>query len=830
MKDGINSINRSKDALKLYNNHMEKALHKISVRALSERIYRTGSLLGAGYGGVSGQTGTRIHQRVFQDLKKEYESDEITTEYPLSIQLEYELFRVQLGGRADCVIEQDQVTIFEIKTHNKVAEKVESLILPTHEAQVKIYAHLYFEAHPDIQELTIVLRYVSAITYDHLEKRQVLTREEAADFFSDTMLLYLSEAQRICDYERTRNESIATLSFPYSMMRSGQKDFMKSVLATLKHKETLIAEAPTGIGKTISTLYPSIKWLPHAEGGKIFYATAKQATREVADKALIDMRNNGLVVKSIILSPKEQMCTAGEDFCDSRFCPYADGYYSRLNAALADLHGLDAIYPEDIRRTAQKHRICAHELQLDASMMCDVIVCDYNHVFHPRIRLQRYFIENEFCHSILIDEAHNMISRSRDMFSAPLSRNTLLTAMPLLSTISQKTEKFSHQLLDYFTLLDCAFEKDAPGINMVEHRVAEKDIVMGEDFRAYKAAPGDLYGILWPLCFHISNILAELQDRDKRRVLSEFYFEARFFLTILELYFDQSYITEVTRSGVCINNQYDITITLDCLDASDKLASALRDAHSAVFFSATMSPNQYYRSMIVGKDTSFSSMLTLPSPFPPENLQVVVIKDIKTTYEERNFTSRKVAETIVHTVSGHKENFMVFFPSFAYMEMVYKEIFKLTQRDSSFELMLQTSGMNAEDKKHYLQRFERHGDKTLLGFAVLGGHFGEGIDLVGDRLKGAFIVGVGLPQISKEREILCQYFQNKFGDGFAYAYKYPGWEKVLQAAGRVIRDENDRGFIVLMDERYVRDDYRMLWPEHWRAAEYTCEDVEILWD
>ena len=198
---------------------------------------------------------------------------------------------------------------------------------------------------------------------------------------------------------------------------------MKAVLSVLKHKETLIAEAPTGIGKTISTLYPAVKWLPHAEGGKIFYATAKLATREVADKALSDMRQCGLVLKSILLFPKEGMCTAGEDFCDSRFCPYADGYYSRLNAALEELHGLDTIYPEDIRRTAQKHRICAHELQLDASNMCDVIICDYNHVFHPRIHLQRYFVASEFCHTILIDEAHNMISRSRDMFSAPFSRN-----------------------------------------------------------------------------------------------------------------------------------------------------------------------------------------------------------------------------------------------------------------------------------------------------------------------------------------------------------------------------------------------------------------------
>ncbi len=813
--------------------YMEKALHKISVRALSERIYRSGSLLGAGYGGVSGLDGTRMHQRVFRDIKNEYGEDCVFSEYSLGTTLEYELFTIQISGRADCIIEDSNtssVNIIEIKTHNRVAEKVESLILPTHEAQVKIYAHLYYLSHAEAEDITITLRYVSFLNYQFLEKSRIFTRDEASEFFDNTMALYLNEATRISNYENARNESIAAMKFPYTVVRSGQKDFMKAVLSSLKHKETLIAEAPTGIGKTISTLYPSIKWLPSAEGGKIFYATAKLATREVADKALIDMRNQGLVIKSIQLAPKEQMCTAKEEFCDSRFCPFADGYYSRLNAALEELHGLDAIYPEDIRRVAEKHRICAHELQLDASNFCDVIICDYNHIFHPRIRLQRYFAVNEFCHTILIDEAHNMISRSREMFSATLSRSTLLTALPVLSTISQKTEKYSHQLVDYFTLLDYAFEKDSAGLNMAEPAIKESEVVIGEDFRATRTVPKNLYQLLWALCFHIANILADLEDREKRRILTEFYFEARFFLTIIELYFDNAYIIEVTRSGACSNGQYDISITLDCLDASDKLANILKDNHNAVFFSATMSPAQYYRSMIVGKETTFSRMIQLPSPFPPENLQVLILKDIKTTYQERNFTCDMIARTILRMISGHKENFMVFFPSFAYMEMIYSRLSKATQQDPDIELMIQTQGMGAEDKKHYLDRFNRHGDKTLLGLAVLGGHFGEGIDLVGDRLKGAFIVGVGLPQISKEREILSQYFQNKFGDGFSFAYKFPGWEKVLQAAGRVIRDENDKGFIVLMDERYSREDYRLLWPEHWRVAEYLSDEAEIFWD
>ncbi len=814
---------------------MEKALHKISVRALSERLYRTGSLFGAGFGGVSGQEGTRVHQRVFQDLKKQYEADDVLTEYSLSKEIEFELFRLQITGRADCVLEQEtvegrKVVLFEIKTHNRVVDDVNQLVLPTHEAQVKIYAHLYYEIHPDIEDLTIDLRYVSAITYQYLEKTKVFTRQEAKEFFDEVVSLYCAEATRIHEYTDQRNSSIKELKFPYQTVRSGQKDFMQAVLATMKHKETLIAEAPTGIGKTISTLYPAVKWLPNAQDSKIFYLTAKTATREVADKALNDMRQQGLVIKSILLSNKENMCTAGEDFCDSRFCKYAEGYYSRLNAALEDLYTLDAIYPEDIRRTAQKHKICAHELQLDASYMCDVIICDYNHAFHPRIRLQRYFVASDFCHTLLIDEAHNMISRSRDMFSADFSRSTLLAALPLLTEISPKTAKYAGQIADYFSVLDYAFEKESAGLNIVESKITEKEILIGEDFRAAKAAPQTLYQILWALCFHIANILSDLEDRAKRRILSEFYFEARFFLTILEWYYDDAYILEVTRSGVCENEQYDVTIRLDCLDASEKICSILKDTHNAVFFSATLSPSQYYQSMIVGKDTSFSKMMQLPSPFAPENLQVIVVKDIKTTFQERHFTADTISSTILRLVQGHHENFMVFFPSFAYMEMVYTKLVKATQGHPDIEIMLQKPSMDAENKKEYLARFDRHGKKTLLGLAVLGGHFGEGIDLAGDRLKGAFIVGVGLPQISKEREILSQYYQNKFHDGFAYAYKFPGWEKVLQAAGRVIRNEDDKGFIVLMDERYAREDYVALYPEHWRTAEYTHDQAEIFWD
>jgi len=816
---------------------MEKALHKISVRALSERIYRTGSLYGAGFGGVTGQEGTRVHQRVFQDLKKQYETDEVLSEYSLSKEIEFELFRLQIAGRADCVLEQTdavsgqkKVVVFEIKTHNRVVENVDQLVLPTHEAQVKLYAHMYYCANPNVEDLTITLRYVSAITYQFLEKAKVFTRSEAADFFDETVSLYCAEANRIHEYENQRNDSIAGLKFPYPVIRAGQRDFMQAVLSTLKHKETLIAEAPTGIGKTISTVYPAIKWLPHAQEGKIFYLTAKQATREVCDKALNDMRQQGLVLKSILLSPKENMCIVGEDFCDSKFCKYAEGYYTRLNAALEELYTLDAIYPEDIRRTAQKHKICAHELQLDASNMCDVIICDYNHAFHPRIHLQRYFVASDFCHTLLIDEAHNMISRSRDMFSADFSRSTLLAALPLLSEISPKTAKYAGQIADYFSVMDYAFEKGSAGLNIVESKISEKDILIGEDFRAAKAPPHTLYQILWALCFHIANILSELEDRGKRRILSEFYFEARFFLTILESYYDDAYILEATRSGICENDQYDVTVRLDCLDASEKICNVLKDAHNAVFFSATMSPAQYYQSMIVGKDISFSKMLQLPSPFPPENLQVLVINDIKTTYQERHFTAETISGTILRMVRGHKENFMVFFPSFAYMEMVYERLMKESLKIPDMEIMMQRPGMGEDEKKRYLTRFDSHGRKTLLGLAVLGGHFGEGIDLAGDRLKGAFIVGVGLPQISKEREILSQYFQNKFHDGFAYAYKFPGWEKVLQAAGRVIRNEEDKGFIVLMDERYSREDYVMLYPEHWKTTEYTHDQAEINWD
>ncbi len=848
-------------------NHDDRQTHRISVRNLAEYIYQSGSLSSVSFSGVSGIEGTRMHQRVFADLKKEYQDGEVETEVFFRSSYPQEEFSIEISGRADCIITSSKlhfitddetnhalsdtppsteaqenpsskmidstspqfVNIIEIKTHNRQVKDVHELIMPSHQAQLMLYAYMYLESHPKVKFITTTLRYVSIQTYESMTEESIVNRRQANAFFRKTMKLYVHVATNIIVNQKKRDTSISSFTFPYEHFRSGQKQFMNEALSCFQQKETLIAEAPTGIGKTISTLYPAIKWLSHAKDAKIFYMTAKTATRDVANKAIRDMRAAGLYIKSIQLASKESLCPCHEIYCDATICKFAKNYYDRLNDALDELFFQEEILPETILRIAKKHELCPHELALDASMHCDVIICDYNHVFNPRVRLQRYFVSSIVNHMLLVDEAHNMVDRSRDMYSATLTRSSFLTAKAAVRGMDRRLDGHFSNLDQYFIMLCYGISKMQPAISSVEDNIDEKEIISAETFRATKKGPRTLYTILWKTCYRLSMILDDIPSGEAKSAILTFFFDARFFLTVIEQFYDDAYIFTCLGDNLHADtpSEMELTMTLSCLDASKYIAKAIKDQHACVFFSATLSPQEYYQSMLVGADRSFARTLQLPSPFPPENLQVVIVKDIKTTYKERSFSANRVKNTILRLTREKRGNFMIFFPSFNYQNMIFDSMYKEIGKMKGISLMRQTQNMSSNEKADYLARFDVHGKDTLLAFAVLGGHFGEGIDLVGDKLSGVFIVGVGLPQIGAERELIRQYCQEAFHDGFSYAYRYPGWEKVLQAAGRVIRDEEDRGFVVLMDERYMQNEYRILFPEHWHPVEYTSEDVVI---
>ncbi len=805
---------------------LPRKVFEISVRSLAESIHRSGSLTSISFNGISGTEGTRLHTRVFADLKKQVSDSEIVTEYSMNTVWDMDEITLSVRGRADCILihqnspSDKEITILEIKSCMGDYSDISEVLMPVHWAQVMLYAYMYLDMNREVEGVYAALRYVSIETLRHVEKRSWISRLEAMEFFQKTCVSYISIARTLLEYEKERDESICRLKFPYPNVRAGQRSFMKDVLSTISQRSVLFASAPTGIGKTISTLFPAIKSLPQHKFDKIFYLTAKTATRSVAGKAINDLRSAGLILRTITLQSKESMCPCQEIYCEPLMCKYADGYYDRLSDGISSLLTNHEITPERVIRVAEKHMLCPHELSLDVSILCDVIIGDYNHAFNPRVKLERYFSTPDLHHVLLVDEAHNLVDRSRDMFSASLTMTSLNDCQRAVSGMDARVDASLADIASYMRILSDNIIHGEDGFSHVENEVLSKDVMVSGTFRGARVVPKVLYKILWKFCYFVRTILDDIPVGSLRKSILTFFFDARFFLSVLELYYDDAYVltAECTPGNIAKGIADELSVTLFCLDASTKIRTFIMDNHAAVFFSATLSPAFYYQNMIMGdKRFADTNELSLPSPFPPENLSVYIFENIKTTYQNRLFSVNQVIDVIFDAIAKKTGNYLVYLPSFAYLKMIAAAAEDKITRDGLMktEILVQTPSMNKSEKEIYLSRFNQFGLTSLLAFAVLGGHFGEGIDLVGDKLSGVIIVGVGLPMLCPQREIMRQYFEEKFGEGFGFAYRYPGWEKVLQAAGRVIRDEDDTGFVMLLDERYKKPEYRMLFPQHW---------------
>lgn len=783
----------------------------VSVTELASYISRRGNLAGGSYGSVSGVEGTKLHQRVFSDLKKAY-GDVVVTEEPLIYDYISESgLCLSVNGRFDAMLMTPKKApkIFEIKSFNSTKESFDALVRPEHITQLKLYGAMYLLTNSEILDITLTLRYVSVTTLDSYEKTYTMSFEEANEFWEDTCAEYCIFAKSLMDYQISLRDSASQIRFPFDKIRPGQKEFMKKVLLALNSGEAFFVEAPTGIGKTVSVLYPAVKGLVKNRYDQIFYLTAKEATRGVAEATLNQMRRSGLVIRSITLRSKEKMCPLNTE-CDAKFCPLANNYYGKLKDALAESLVLDEVTPEKITEIALKHGICPHEFMIDTMHYCTVVIGDYNHIFSPRVAMISKEPGNQRV-AVLVDEAHNMIDRGREMFSASFSLSLIEEMIHDFKGRNTKIETMLHQLRNYFVNIGTCFDSSGSCFKLLE-QADENKVLMTENWEAIRQPPRQLYAKMWFAIRNLSPLLDNLEQGQTRKTAVKFFFEARYFLTVLEHYFDNAYITTASR------NNGDITLTLDCLDCSKKLDYIIKDRLSVIFFSATFTPYEYYRNCLVGPDCDYSSFLRLPSPFPPENLEIMIDSDISTTYKNRSLTTDDLVIKISDCFSGRTGNHMVFFPSFEYMNLIMPRIEnELNARGiSDYKIISQVSEMTNTEKEEFLKSFSEPYNGLLIGAAVLGGHFGEGIDLTGDKLTGVVIVGVGLPKITPERQILSNYYSEKFGDGFSFAYKFPGWQKVLQAVGRVIRTETDTGFALLIDERLAKPEYIMLFPDHWK--------------
>lgn len=756
---------------------------KISVRNLIEYILRSGSIEAVALSSTRAVDGTKAHQK-FQRAQGEGYQSEVALEHRCHVGgVDF-----VLQGRMDGLMHTDAgVMVDEIKSTGLELSYLKG-DNPLHWAQCKMYAYIYAEQQ-GVKEVTCRLTYVQLESFasKHFEER--LTYEGLKAFYEDILGRYAKWAFSLRGFRERSDASIEALAFPFEGYREGQKPLMGGVYKTIVEGQKLFARAPTGIGKTVATLFPALKALGLGKTQKVFYLTAKTIGKAVAADTLALLEEGGLMAKRVIITAKDKICFLEERKCDKESCPYANGHYDRVNTAIEVMFAEEDTYSREvIEAYATTYQVCPYELSLDLALFCEVIICDYNYVFDPAARLQRFFMEGNGRYTILIDEAHNLVDRGRSMYSAKLEKAQVLA-------VKKKIKTLDKPLYKYVTALNQ---------KMVRYRkICESH--PDERFET-EDMPYDIEEDMRAIIYRTERVFKAHKDWPHMDELLDFFFNLYDYVKKTELYSDK-YITYYEKKG---NN---LVVNLYCMDPSDNLREALAQMCGVVYFSATLLPMHYYRDLLGGCEENFG--MRLPSPFRQENLGLIVDKSISTKYSNREASIKPIAHHIMAIAKRQKGNYLVFFPSYKYMEDVLAYLIDRLDINGAFDVMHQQRGLSEMDKEDFIQAFSKERDRALVAFSVLGGMFSEGIDLVGDKLIGTIIVGVGLPMICYENDLIRRHFDDNSHNGFDYAYVYPGMNKVLQAAGRVIRRAEDKGIVVLLDERFDQSQYRRLYPAEW---------------
>jgi Rad3-related DNA helicase len=800
-----------------------KPVHTISVRDLVEFVLRQGDLGGERefVGSDRALAGIRGHQKIQRSRPTGY-----LTELPVECKVETDEFTLQIRGRIDgLLIASGQVLLEEIKTvqgtWNHAAD-------PLHWAQAKFYGFIHAQEHA-LKEIKIQLVYLELPAGKVTEFRQTFSFAELSDFFTTTTAMYVDWLRERHHWCLARDASTAALAFPFANYRPGQRELAVAAYRVLANGGRLFLAAPTGIGKTISVLFPAVKALGEGKLERIFYLTARTVGRAIAEKALVDLRRAGLKLRAVTLTAKEKLCVRDGKPCDPLTCPLALGYYDRIKSAIREALEREEITRSVLEVVGQKHQVCPFELSLDVSLWADAIICDYNYVFDPQVYLRRHFAGDGGAYGFLVDEAHNLVDRAREMFSADLDSREILDvkraikqaalrcskALTQLHTAMRKLGNSTKSHEDSFEASDPSSELNLFPVKTAPIRSEENGISTSPEF------PDSLIEPLETALDEAESWLVKNQPAEFRGALLGLYFRLHSFRRTAELY-DERFVTIIESDPA-------MKVRLFCLDPSLLLRKALARGKAAIFFSATLTPMDYYRTLLGGAPED--PVLQLSSPFLSQNLAVLIQDRIQTHFKGRAESLGDVVEAIGTLVQGRHGNYLVYFPSYQYLSDTLQE-FQI--RFPPVSLLVQRSGMTEPERDAFLAAFSVEHGETLVGFAVLGGIFGEGIDLVGERLIGAVIVGVGLPQLCVERNLIRDYFQRQNAAGFDYAYTFPGMNRVLQAVGRVIRSETDHGVVLLIDARFDELRYRRLFPAWWkfvkvRNSDALCETVAGFW-
>ncbi len=773
-------------------------VHKVGVREIIEFIMRSGDITSVSLSSTRLVDGTKAHT---QYQKKQREKFHYHSEVSVSHTFERGGRNYRISGRIDGVFEEGDderggMVLDEIKsTSLDLADVIEGQSM--HWAQVFMYAYMLTANNPIIDKSEIItcrLTYIELDRYDEKRFYEEKTFEELELFFNQVMDAYDVYMTMLDAFESAMYQSIDALVFPFTNKRFGQSRLMKGVYRTVKEGQILFSRAPTGIGKTIATLFPAIKGIGDASTDKVFYLTAKNIGKEVAVKTIELIKEQGLKIKYTVITAKDKCCIHDVTRCKPDECPYAKGHYDRINAAIKNIYEDDVPFTREvIDRYARKHQVCPYEFSLDLALFSQVIICDYNYAFDPSAMLKRFFAEGEGRYTLLVDEAHNLVDRSRSMYSASLNKSSLMSLKRHVKSLDPRLHTYMEQMNKEFLVYKKQM-KDRDELTRIDEEIPDR-------------IEPSLRGII-----HRTEKIFKLHRHwEHMEQLLEFYFNVYDFLKKYELY-GEHYRTIYERKVSDEGKTEDVTLKLFCVDPRRNLRDIVKDMQGVVYFSATLLPMNYYRYLLGGDTTSYG--LDLASPFDPKHLNLMMDATLSTKYMDRERTLEDLVTRMVSFVLQRTGNYLLFFPSYRYMRQAL-DVFE-PMIDNRVDMIVQHSQMSDEEKESFVKAFDREQrNKSLVGFAVLGGMFGEGIDLVGDRLVGAVIVGVGLPMIGMEQNIVKDYFEKRMGQGFEFAYTYPGMNKVLQAAGRVIRTETDKGSVLLIDRRFRSRTYEGLYPNEW---------------
>lgn len=745
----------------------------VSVRDLVAFCHRSGHIDHRFTPSPSAEQGIEGHQRVYRRRPGSYRR-----EYPVQWRHRQGDVTLLVRGRADG-FDASQGLVEEIKTCRIDASEIPPAVSAQHLAQARVYAAMIC-ADLDLASMAVRLNWLNIDTDQEAWIEETHSAAELAAFLDDTLQRFAAWLTILAGLRQQRDASLEGLPFPHGAFRPGQREIAELVYKCIDQGGELMIEAPTGIGKTAAVLYPALKALGTGKHEGIVFTTARTVGRRAAESCLEQLRAAGLRATALSLTAKDKICFSPGHACHWDDCPFARGYYDRLPAALEEAVTQPSLRREDIERIARRHEVCPYQLGDDLLPWVDIVVADLHYLYSLYPRLGHLIAQDARRFSVLVDEAHNLPDRARDMYSARLAKRDLMAVKRHAPAALRKPlERVNRALL--------ALQK-------------EPWAEMGEETR--DRLPEPLLHGLADFCAAVGEALAVQPDLlPSNPSLMDCYFDLLHWLRVADCWGDE-FLLELQRG----RGTQGLVLHIRCLDPSRLLRGARARLHAVVAFSATLSPTGWMRERLGLGDAAVGRQM--PSPFDREQLRVQLVTDIDTRYQGRQRSLDRLATTLADWLGAQPGNCLVYFPSYRYLQDCLCAL-HLENRT----IWQQRPDLSEAERTALLDLFGERRD--VVAFCILGGVFGEGIDLPGDQLSAVAVVGVGMPQVGREREQLRDWYQKSRGAGFEYAYLYPGMQKVAQALGRVVRTDSDRGRALLVDPRYARADYRALLPPWW---------------